>query len=69
MYTENLIPVGARQNHLPSKRDDRPDVLLPWATHFTLQVEIRLEAERYSSTPIDRAAAQDRCTRFTGPSF
>jgi hypothetical protein len=27
--TENLIPVGARQNHLPSVRDDRPDVFLP----------------------------------------
>jgi hypothetical protein len=27
--TENLIRVGARENHLSSERDDRPDVLLP----------------------------------------
>jgi phosphoglycerate dehydrogenase-like enzyme len=33
--TENLIPVGARQNHLRSERDDRPDVLLPSAIHLT----------------------------------
>jgi len=34
--TENLIPVGAQQNYLPSERDDRPDVLLPSAIHLTL---------------------------------
>jgi hypothetical protein len=27
--TENLICVGAQRSHLPSERDDRPDVLLP----------------------------------------
>jgi hypothetical protein len=37
--TENLIPVAARQNHLPSERDDRPDVLLPSAIRLTPQVE------------------------------
>jgi hypothetical protein len=37
--TENLIPVGDRQNHLPSERDDRPDVLLPSVIHLTPQVE------------------------------
>ena len=33
--TENHIPVRARQNHLPSEGDDRPDVLLPSAIHLT----------------------------------
>jgi hypothetical protein len=67
--TENRICVGARRNHLPSERDNRPDVLLPWAVHLALQVEIQLEAERHSSTSIDRAAAQDTRARPTGPYF
>jgi hypothetical protein len=29
--TENLIRGGTRENHLPSGRDDRPDVLLPYS--------------------------------------
>jgi hypothetical protein len=41
--TENPIPVGARQNHLPSERDDRPDVLLPFS--LPLRSKIRFEAE------------------------
>ena len=43
MRTENLF--GARQNHLPSERDDRPDVLLPSAIHLTRKSKNRFDAE------------------------
>ena len=43
MRTENLF--GARQNHLPSERDDRPDVLVPSAIHLTRKSKNRFDAE------------------------
>jgi hypothetical protein len=53
---ENLF--GARQNHLPSERDDRPDVLPPSAIHLTLKSKNRLDAEsailRHQLTVLER---------------